>query len=683
MTEARSADPTGEGGPAVSDLPTGARTHGLETVVDTTRRRPPYTRHMYGALQEEIRTLISDSLWSEVLGDRKFYWPITNDPVPDLRWKPLGPADAISMNTQDPYVGDQSPAVQASGPTPAGIQQAGLSLAPTSYEGRIVARGDASADVSVELAWGDGAADRQSVRVPVQSEWATVPLHFECRAATTSGSIAIIATGTGRFEVGAISLMPAGNIHGFRRDTTTLLREIRSGVWRWPGGNYVSGYDWRDGVGDPDRRPPRYDHAWNTLVSNDVGTDEFMTLCELIGAEPNLCVNTGFGSAREAAQYVEYVNGSSDSEFGRLRAANGHPDPYGVKLWGVGNEMYGYWQLGYMPAEHYTYKHNMFARAMRKVDPSITLIIVGAMPDEVTIDSVPYYIDPHTRKVGGQILAEYGSPSDWTYRMLTGCKGNFDIISEHCYGDARRLDQTTGQRIPVEESVIDSCRRVPNRIRLKREYWDLYTRDFPELVRDQIKVAIDEWGFRNAKGVKQTLGIAMALHELFRNTDFITLAAFTMGSSWLSYTRTEATYSNSGLLFLLYGEHFGTTPLDVRGNSPQPPPKWPVGGDQPKVNAGSPTYPLDIAAALTADDRALTVAVVNATESPQSTRLELVDFEPQPEGQMWRLEGPSLDATNAVGNPPEVAVTEHSFPATSPELSVPPYCIELYRFTRA
>jgi len=287
--------------------------------------------------------------------------------------------------------------------------------------------------------------------------------------------------------------------------------------------------------------------------------------------------------------------------------------------------------------------------------------------------------------VVGKTVVDFGSPNDWTYRLLKDCSGNFDIISEHCYGDAHRFDLQVGKILPedVTESVLDSCRRAANRIRLKREYWEQYKKAFPALNDGKIKVSVDEWGFRNARGLKQTLGFAMTLHELFRNTDFITMAAFTMGMSWIDYNRTDSVYSNAGLLFKMYNQHFGSIPVAVLGNSPQPAPKWPVGGDQPQVNAGSPTYPLDISAALKDGGRMLTVAVVNATEAKQETTLELANFTSRDRGRIWRLSGPTLDAANLVGKPPQVTVKESTFNAATGKLSVPPYSVELYEFTRA
>ena len=121
--------------------------------------------------------------------------------------------------------------------------------------------------------------------------------------------------------------MPADNVQGWRREVVDVLKSLHSGMYRWPGGNFVSAHDWRDAIGEPDKRPPVFDPVWSTLQSNDVGTDEFMTLCRLVDAEPYITVNSGMGDARSAAEYVEYANGAASTRMGGQRAANGHPAP--------------------------------------------------------------------------------------------------------------------------------------------------------------------------------------------------------------------------------------------------------------------------------------------------------------------------------------------------------------------
>jgi alpha-N-arabinofuranosidase len=649
-------------------------------VIDVTKTGEPISRFIYGAFSEHIQDFIYRALWAEVLGDRKFYYAVDNQDPSVRKWRPIAQPSTVTMDTAAPYVGEHSPVVALSPTESRGIAQDGLALAKKEYVGRIVVAGDPGAHVVVTLSWGSGQGQR--VVVPVRRQWATVPLRFSCPTGTTNGRLEIAGVGAGTFRVGAVSLMAADNVKGFRKDTIALLRPMKSGLWRFPGGNFTSGHDWKDAVGDPDKRPPKWDYVWNYPQSNDIGTDEFLTLCRLIDVEPYLCVNSGFGSAREAAELVEYVNGPADSPMGRIRAANGHPEPGHVKYWNIGNEMFGFWQLGYMTPSQYVIKHTVFAQAMKKADPSITLVASGASPASLTIHSEPFYIDPDTRKIvrPTPVIVEYGSETDWNYRLMKNAWGSFQILSEHTYGDPHRYDLTLGQRVDVTESVLESVRRGANYIHAIREDWELYRKDFP-LDRDNIKLSIDEWGFF-AGGLRGVLATSLMLHEMFRNSDVIVMGAYTTGMSWLSYNGTDATYSEQGLLFLLYRQHFGTIPVTVSGNSPQPAPKWPAGGDQPSVTSGSPTYPLDLSAALTSDGRTLTIAAINATADPQSVDVNLAAFTPRSRGQLWRLTGPSLDSTNRVGQPQQVTVTETDFDTGGSNLTVAPYSVELRAYTR-
>jgi alpha-N-arabinofuranosidase len=657
-----------------------AASSGVSAVIDAAKTAEPISPFLYGAFSEHIQGFIYSALWAEVLSDRKFFYAV-DDKDPSVRkWRPLAAPETVRMDSAAPYVGAHSPLVTLSAAQPRGIWQAGLALAAKDYVGRIVVAGDPGAHVVATLSWGSGQSQR--VVVPVRRHWTTVALRFSCRAGTTDGRLEISGTGTGSFEVGAVSLMAADNVEGFRKDTVELFRALDSGMWRFPGGNFTSGHDWKDAVGDPDRRPPKWDPVWNYPQSNDIGTDEFLALCRLIRVEPYLCVNAGFGSAREAAELVEYVNGDRDSPMGRARAANGHPGPYRVKYWNIGNEMFGFWQLGYMTPSQYMIKHNLFAEAMRKADPSITLVASGAFPASLTIHSEPFYIDPNTRKIvrPTPVIVEYGSDTDWNYRLMKNAWGNFDMISEHTYGDPHRYDLTLGERADVTESVLDSVRRGANYIHAVREDWELYKKDFP-LERDGIKVALDEWAYF-ARGMRGVLAVSLMLHEMFRNTDFIAMGSYTTGMSWLSYNGTDSAYSEQGLLFLLYRQHFGTIPIEISGNSPQPAPKWPAGGDQPSVTSGSPTYPLDLSAALTADGRTLTIAAINATADAQSIDVALGGFTPRTRARLWRLTGPSLDSGNQIGKPPQVTVTESEFDAGDGKLSVAPYSVELRAYTK-
>ncbi|MCD6469668.1 hypothetical protein J7L29_02585 [Candidatus Bathyarchaeota archaeon] len=172
-------------------------------------------------------------------------------------------------------------------------------------------------------------------------------------------------------------LFPADHIEGFDPDVIRLVKEAGVTLIRYPGGNFASQYYWKDGVGPIENRPIRLNRAWNIAEYNHVGTDEFMKFCSLVGAEPLICVNAGDGAPEEAAEWVEYCNGDLNTTYGKLRAENGHPEPYNVQYWEIGNELYGRWQVGYCSAEEYAERYERFYRAMSKVDPNIKFIANG------------------------------------------------------------------------------------------------------------------------------------------------------------------------------------------------------------------------------------------------------------------------------------------------------------------
>ena len=171
---------------------------------------------------------------------------------------------------------------------------------------------------------------------------------------------------------------PEADEHGFRSDVARLARELGVTLIRYPGGNFVSGYVWEDGVGPVEQRRPTLDLAWRTVDPNTVGTDEFLGWCERTGVEPMLAVNLGTRGAAEAAALVEYCNAPVGTRWADLRAANGRREPWGVRVWCLGNEMDGPWQIGHTTADEYARKAAQAAYAMRQVDPTIELVACGS-----------------------------------------------------------------------------------------------------------------------------------------------------------------------------------------------------------------------------------------------------------------------------------------------------------------
>jgi alpha-N-arabinofuranosidase len=673
----------------------------ISVSVDAAKTAPPISPYIYGQFIEHIGDLINRSLWAEMLDDRKFYNAIDSKPAPATggrggggggrnragqRWRPVGPDEAVVMDRKDPYVGVHTPLIRLTGDAQRGIQQAGLALRKgKSYTGRIVLAGDPGAKVTVSLVWGSGAGDRQSVSLPrLGASYAKFPLKFTAPSDSNDGKLEISATGQGSFHIGAVSLMPADNVKGFRPDTINLLKQQRSGMYRWPGGNYLSAFEWRDAIGDPDKRPPRLDPVRGGFQPNDVGTDEFMVLMELLGVDPFISVNAGFGDAWSAAQLVEYANGAATTPMGRLRAANGHPAPYNIKWWGIGNEMYGPWQYGVMPLSQYVFKHNLFGEAMRKVDPSITLLATGATPDEMTIYGIAL-------PVVGKLQPDIGSAGDWDYGLFTHCFDYIDIMSEHFYSYAgQRMDPSSikpgtfsraDYMVKVDEPLVEWARRPANRVRNKIEAYDEYLQRIPALKTRRIPMVIDEWAYSGGGNtLKSNLANAMVLQEMFRHTDLIKMAGHTMGMSSIDYNDTESALNTTGMMFKLYRDHFGTVPVEVAGNSAVPAPLYPVGSDQPKVNAGSPTFPVDVVAAMTSDGKALTVAVINANESAQDLDLSFKGIS-LGKGRMWRMTADNLNAATGLGKN-EVKIVETPLTEAPKSLRIAPISIDLYEFTK-
>ncbi|MCY4465220.1 MAG: alpha-N-arabinofuranosidase [Chloroflexi bacterium] len=193
--------------------------------------------------------------------------------------------------------------------------------------------------------------------------------------------------------------------NGLRRDVLAALRELNYRSMRYPGGNFLSGYNWEDGIGPKSQRPRRRELAWQAIEINQFGTDEFLHFCREIGTEPMLGVNMGTGSIQDAANLVEYCNAPTGSQYADKRAANGNPDPYGVTYWCLGNEMDGPWQIGHLNAVDYGKKAREAAKLMRLHDDSIELVLCGssgpAMPtypewDRVALELCWEQVDYHS-----------------------------------------------------------------------------------------------------------------------------------------------------------------------------------------------------------------------------------------------------------------------------------------------
>lgn len=345
--------------------------------------------YLYGANLEHIGQTIYGGIWAEMLRDRKFagndkmYTTISeglNTVNPNIGvivpWESVNHdyenISFIHDNTTY-YTGVQSQRIsiyQADG-LQHGIQQKGIYLqAQSAYDLRLVLKGEGQI-VTVQL--GDVTWTIENV----STEWTTYETVLTPQSTIPDGVLSITTKVLGNLWIGCASLMPSNHLKGYRPDIIEALRDWKPTFLRWPGGNFVSAYDWQLGIGDRDKRPTYLDPTWHQWESNDMGTDEFLDLCELVGSDALLTINMGTGTAEEAAAWVEYCNGSVDTHFGAIRAANGHPESYNLKTWFVGNEQFGNWQVGHVDAETYARKYLEFVSAMRAVDNDLELIAVG------------------------------------------------------------------------------------------------------------------------------------------------------------------------------------------------------------------------------------------------------------------------------------------------------------------
>ena len=668
-----------------------AQTPAVNVAIDAAKTGAPISRNLYGQFLEHGGNIVNEGVWAEMLEDRKFYNPVTSkqpeQPAapggwhrpPPRHWTPVGGDQVVTMDTRDPYTGDHTPLIKLDAAEAHGVVQTGLAVRKgKAYTGRIVLAGSPGAVVKVTLAWGKEASERQTLTMAaLGSAYRKIPLKFQAKGDSDDAQLEITGTGTGSFHIGAVSLMPADNIEGFRAEVIAALKQLHSGVYRFPGGNFVSSYEWRNGVGEMDKRPPIYDPVWRAVQPNDVGTDEFLTLCRLLGVDPYITVNAGFGDAWSAKELVEYTNGAVTTPMGKWRAANGHPQPYHVKLWGVGNEPWGDYQMGAMSTEQFALKHDMFAKAMRKVDPSITLIAGGAMPDVMTGAN-------QSKRIGGKFVPDYLSTADWSGYMLAHCLDNIDMLSEHYYSASdMHTDLKLEKKVNIgPQSLIEWERAPATQVRVKYEHYQEYLKLIPALRAKPVPIAIDEWAYMGGgpNSYKVIPAYAWAFHEMFRHSDLFQLGAFTFATAMMSETRTEAELNPTGLLFKMYRDHFGVIPVEVSGDSPQPKPLYPAGGDQPAVNPGSDTYPLDVSAALSEDRKTLTFAVLNPSDAKQSMKLAVNGARLASAGQMWQMAPSSLDAVVAVGKKPEVSVEEHKLGAVPETIEAPPFSISIYSY---
>ena len=294
---------------------------------------------------------------------------------------------------------------------------------------------------------------------------------------------------------------PLSDKDGFRTDVMQAVKTLGVSILRYPGGNFASGYNWKDGIGPKELRPVRPEAAWDDIETNRFGTDEFLKYCQRIGAEPYICINAGLGTIEEARQWVEYTNESRHTYWADLRRKNGHDAPYNVKYWGLGNEIDGPWQLGHKNAEDYSKFALEAAKAMRGADRNIKLIASGS--------------------------SNYRPGADWVLwnrTVLNALRDHADYIAIHSYinNNQNDLERFLGESQQNVERYIDTTAALIREVQGGR----------PNA--RPIYVAYDEWNvwyrvhnegkLEEIYNFEDALAMGMFFNTFFRHADVVKMA---------------------------------------------------------------------------------------------------------------------------------------------------------------
>lgn len=251
---------------------------------------------------------------------------------------------------------------------------------------------------------------------------------------------------------------PTADEHGLRQDVMELVRELGITVARYPGGNFVSNYRWEDGIGPVADRPTRRELAWHSTEPNAFGLDEFMEWCRQADVEPMMAINLGTRGEEDAVNILDYTNGHLGTHYADMRAANGHPEPYGVRMWCLGNEMDGPWQVGHKNADDYAYLAGSTARAMKMMDQNLELVACGSSAWE---------------------MPTFG---DWERTILDLNYDEIDFISMHRYVDPGALDRASFLAAGVDmDRFIDGVIATADAVGAKKRS------------EKKIKISVDEW----------------------------------------------------------------------------------------------------------------------------------------------------------------------------------------------
>ena len=523
-------------------------------------------------------------------------------------------------------------------PVREGIEYHGyLWLKGTDYNGSVT--------VALEADETGGEQYASATLADISGDWKQYPFTLASAKSDPLAKIAILFHGHGRLWLDQVSLMPGDAEAGVRHEVEQRVAALRPGFIRWPGGNVAQDYHWKWGVGPRDQRPVWVNISWrNELEPSDFGTNEFIQFARRIGTEPSLTVNVeGRGAtADEAAAWVQYCNGPPQSKYGALRSANGSTEPFHVKYWEIGNEIWGDWVRGHSDAVTYANNLNRYAETMKAIDPSIKIIASG------------------------------DNNLDWNRTVLKIAGRNIDYLAvHHYYGDSEMKGDI-------------------NNLWAHPLHYEHFYGQMQQIIRElvpgrEIKLAVNEWNtslpLPRQHSMESALYAARLMNVFERTGDLVEMSAVSdMVNGWsggvIQASRHAVFVTPTYLVNMLYATHLGRQRLASTLRGPT--------FDSTLEGKAIPT--IDAVVSRTADGRRVFIKAVN-TDPRRALPLEvlLAGVRAKQQAHIEILNGDGLTASNDFTHPDTVHITMNSltagpsFTVTLPEHSVSVVTLEVDR----
>lgn len=551
---------------------------------------------LFGHNLEHTRRAIWQGISAEMIANRKF--AAVENGLPK-HWTIQNSYGKVVTDGQITYAGKNS--VLLENGSGIGQQNDWLSLEKgRKYRFRIWTKSETSQSILVRI---KGSGKNQTIfekkMISKPGDWQLQSGEFVVRSNATNALIELVSEAGGTIRIGAVSLMPANNFHGMRRDVVDLLKQLKPGSLRWPGGCYAEFYNWKDGLLPVDQRPPVGPTGLSFLLpatddydSQEIGINEFIALCRELGCEPAITMRLSDNTPEDATAWVEYCNGASDTQWGKVRSERGQTEPYNVKCWFVGNELYSFGRGGLKDAGFCASQTKLFAQAMKKGDPTIQL--VGC--------------------------THFGK-GNWNRTMIGEAGELVETFSVHDY----LLDRYKGDLPGIAKAPTVSLHPLLENARASLRS------DFPK--DHNFTLAFDEWNTRWGLSGSVSMGIYTAgvLNLLCREAINMQIGRayyfMPVNEGAIKVTPLKSELDPSGEVFALYAPHQGNRLLNI--------------------SALAADADIDLCASITPDGKNIYVTVVNRNATnDQMLELAVSNFKGAKEAT-FKLLFPQADDANA------------------------------------